>query len=118
MKLNKNAIIIFFTILNISFFSPTCFASEVRIENVHADKTSSKETWGVKGKVRNLENHPIKGYVKIKYIDAQGDILQSVNAWVNDGDLVEPGQAAAFEYWDSRKNLEDAVRFQVIFKDR
>ncbi|MBW2046586.1 MAG: hypothetical protein JRI96_17215 [Deltaproteobacteria bacterium] len=60
----------FFAILSIplvfSLFAIVSYVSEVRLDGIWLDKTSSPSTaWGVKGRVRNLENHPIKGYVEL-----------------------------------------------------
>ena len=69
------------------------------------------------GKCGN-RNHPIKGYVKIKFLNARGDIVKTVNAYVNSLDPFNPGQAAPFEYWDDPSEFEGITDFQVIFKDR
>ena len=44
--------------------SNPAFASNVKIENIKTVQ-SNPVAWCVSGMIRNLENHPIKGYVKI-----------------------------------------------------
>jgi len=99
-------------------------ASEVRVENVSIDNTTYYNkyegralTWGVRGMGRNMENHPIKGYVKMKFLTSGGDIVKSVSAYVNDGDPINPGQAGSFEYWTNREDFDGVRDFQVIFRD-
>jgi len=104
-------------LLIVFLFSQRSYASDVRAENVRIVKEHSN-AWAVKGMVRNLENHSIKGYVKIKFLNSQGDILKTANAYVNDGDPLSPGQAGAFEYWTGPKDFQGVVNFQVIYKDR
>ena len=96
--------------------SNPAFASNVKIENVKIGQ-SNPVAWCVSGMVRNLENHPIKGYVKIKFLNSRGDIARSYSAFVNDNDPIAPGQAASFEYFGSPEEFEGVVDFQVIFKD-
>ena len=109
----------FFSIFFLFFFlfSINSYASEVGIENLSVDKTKTRSL-GVKGLVRNLENHPIKGYVKIKFLNNQGDIIKSALTYVNDGDPLNPGQAGVFEYWCYKKDAIGVVNFKVIFKDK
>jgi len=110
-------ILVIYLIFSISTIKS--YASEVSVEGVYVDKTSFPTTaWGIKGRIRNLENHPIKGYVKIKLLDAQGDIVASYAAPVNEGDPLDPGQAGPFEYWAPPNDLRGVERYQIIFKDR
>ena len=113
MALCKRILISFFLVL---FFSCSVFASSVRVESVNLYKYGS--AWAVKGQIRNLENHPIKGYAKIKFLNSRGDIVASHSARVNDLDPIKSGQSASFEYYDIPSEFEDVVNFQVIFEDR
>lgn len=92
-------------------------ASNVKIEGVRTVQEYS-DGWCVRGMVRNLENHPIKGYVKIKFLNSIGDVVRSHLSSVNDGDHIAPGQAASFEYYTSPKEFNGVVDFQIIFKDK
>ena len=89
----------------------------VAIEGVKLDKKDSN-AWAVVGKVRNLESYKIKGYVKIKFIDSNGDVVKTHSAYVNDLDLLEPGQAGNFEFFASPKDYDGVVNFKVIFVAR
>ena len=97
--------------------SNPAFASNVKFENVKTG-LSNPVAWSVSGMVRNLENHPIKGYVKIEFLNSRGDVTKSYNAYVNDGDPIAPSQAALFVYFASPEEFEGIVDFQVIFKDK
>ena len=41
-----------------------------QVEDVKINKTKFRNTWGVVGLLRNMESRPIKGWVKIKYLNA------------------------------------------------
>ena len=117
MKKNVWILVFIFILLALAISVVDSYASDVSIENVRIHKLYST-TWGVKGLVRNLEKHPIKGYVKIKFLNARGDIAKTVNAYVNSLDPFNPGQAAPFEYCCKPSEFEGITDFQVIFKDR
>ncbi len=117
MKKNVWILAFIFILLALAISVVDSYASDVSIENVRIHKLYPT-TWGVRGLVRNLENHPIKGYVKIKFLNARGDIVKTVSAYVNSLDPFNPGQAAPFEYYDNPSEFEGVTNFQVIFKDR
>ena len=98
-------------------FTNIVFASEVSIEGLNLKKELSN-AWAIAGKVRNMESSSIKGYVKIKFLDSEGDITKTVKAYVNDMDPIEPGQAGPFEYWTSPSDFSGVSNYQVIFVDR
>ena len=107
-----------FVFVLISFFMvPLSAAKKVEVEGVRINKKSSTG-WAVIGKIRNLENSPIKGYVKIKFLDSNGDIVKTYTAFVNGGDPLKPGQAGPFEYWTDPDDFDGVVDFQVIFVSR
>lgn len=87
---------------------PTTFL----VEQVQIDK-SNKFGWAVKGRVRNLVNSDVRGYVSIKFLDANGNITYSTRTIVNDGDLFD--QTAPFEYYTQPENFEGVVDFDVEF---
>jgi len=103
----------FFGTVNISFGSDNVF-----VEDVLLIKDRYPGTWGVRGKVHNLSDSPVKGTVTIKFLDSSGDIISSTHARVNDGDPINSNQAAHFEYWASERDFEGVVDFKVIFKER
>jgi len=88
--------------------------AQVAVEDVRIEKTFP-DTWGVVGKIRNLGRHPIRGYVKIKFLDSRGDILRSNLAPVNDKDPLRPGQAGPFDYYTNRRNFDGVESFDIIF---
>ena len=96
-------------------FVCTAYASDVKVEDIQAKKVPG--ACRVFGKVRNLENHAIKGYVKIKFLDGNGDILKTANTDVNGLDPIKPGQAGPFEYYTEPENCFGVVSFQVLFRD-
>ena len=91
------------------------YASEVSIEG--ATMESRFGLWVVVGKVRNLERHPIRGFVRIKFIDANRNIVKSVNAFVTSSDSLAPGQAAPFEIWTNFRGSADEMDFEIDFVD-
>ncbi len=93
------------------------YASNVGIENVRANPKIRPGTWCMSGLVRNLENHLIKGLVKIKFLNSRGDIIKSAFAPMNGGEPIAPNQAGLFEYYADAKTYEDIVDYQIIFKD-
>ena len=92
-------------------------ASEVSVEGLILKKEHSN-AWAIAGKIRNLESHSIKGYVKIKFLNSKDDITKTAKTYVNDMDPIEPGQAAPFEYWTSPSNYSGVSNYQIIFVDR
>ncbi len=92
------------------------FASKVQVENVRVEKDYSN-SWTVAGEVRNLEDHPIKGYVKVKFVNSRGDIVYTSASPVNDEDPLSPGQAGPFACHHDPSKFDGVVRFEVIFID-
>lgn len=90
---------------------------QVAVEDLRIDKIASN-AWGLVGKIRNLEKRPIKGYVKIKFLDSKGDILHSYKAFVNDNDPLQPGQAGPFKYYTKPEDFNGVKNFNVIFVER
>ena len=113
----KTIVSFFVAALMFILISNQVLASNVEIESVRTVQEYS-DGWCVRGMVRNLENHPIKGYVKIKFLNSMGDVVRSHLASVNDADHIAPGQAASFEYYASPKEFSGVVDFHVIFKDK
>jgi len=101
----------------ILLFSGVVFASDVAVEGLNIKKHDSN-TWGIFGKIRNLESHAISGSVKIKFLNANGDITVTHRAKVNDGDPINPGQAGPFKYWDKPSEFTGVSDYQVIFVDK
>ena len=116
MPVKIRSIVILSSIVFLGFIS-IAFASEVSVEGLTLKKEHSN-AWAIAGKVRNLESSPIKGYVKIKFLDSKGDITKTVKAYVNDMDPIGPGQAGPFEYWTSPSDFSGVSNYQVIFVDR
>lgn len=90
---------------------------KTKIEDVKIVKEHSN-AWAVRGMVRNISSSSIKGAVKIKFLNSNGDILHSHKAYVNDGDPLNPNQAGAFEYFDDPKEFMNVVDFDVEFYER
>jgi hypothetical protein len=86
----------------------------VKISDVEIHKDYTK-SWAVKGMVKNISNKDLSGYVKIKFIDSNGNIKGSNMAKVNDGDSFSPNQSAYFEYYTRSSNFYDIVDFNVTF---
>lgn len=100
----------------LAVFISKVYASKVSVEGITVKKPPG--AWGVIGKVRNLENHPIKGFVRIKFLDAKGNIVKSANAFVTSRDPLEPGQTAPFELWTDPASFTGVIDFEIIFVDR
>ena len=92
------------------------YASEVSVEGVTMENQFG--VWVVVGKVRNLEKHPIRGFVRIKFLDANSNIVKSVNAFVTSRDSLAPGQAASFELWTNFRGPAGKLDFEIDFVDR
>jgi len=92
------------------------YASEVSVEG--ATMENQFGVWVVVGRVRNLEKHPIRGFVRIKFLDANGNIVKSVNAFVTPQDSLAPGQASSFELWTNFRGSAGKLDFEIDFVDR
>jgi hypothetical protein len=106
--------ILLFT-LAISFDAIETYAADVEIKNVSVDQTFDSSLWAIKGTVRNLESRPIKGYVKIKFLNANGQIFKSAATAVNDATPLDPNQIGNFLYPAFKSYFTRAVNFQVNF---
>jgi hypothetical protein len=91
------------------------YASEVSVEG--ATMKNEFGVWVIEGRVRNLEKHPIRGFVRIKFLDANGNIVKSVNAFVTSRDSLAPGQAASFELWTNFTRSTGKLDFEIDFVD-
>lgn len=88
-----------------------------KVENVKMIK-EYPNAWTVKGFIRNNDSQSIKGWVKIKFINSNGDIVHSFNAYVNDGDPIDPGQAGSFSYTTDPSDFNGIVEYRVIFNEK
>lgn len=91
--------------------------NKVGIENVHINK-KNKYAWSVEGMVRNKTSSNIKGYVKIKFVNSNGDITYTTMTKVNDGDYFKPSQSANFDYYTEPNNFEGVIDFDIIFIEK
>ena len=91
------------------------YASEVSVEGVTMENQFG--VWVVVGKVRNLEKHPIRGFVRIKFIDANSNMVKSVNAFITSLDSLAPSQAAPFELWTNFRGSAGELDFEIDFVD-
>ena len=89
-------------------------SSKTKVENVEIKK-DNKFAWAVVGMIQNESSSEIKGYVKIKFLNSNGDILNTAKAKVNDGDSFGPGQAANFDYFTEPNNFDGVTDFAVDF---
>lgn len=92
-------------------------SSKTKVENVKIKK-DNKFAWAVVGMIRNESSSEIKGYVKIKFLNSSGDIVNTTMTRVNDGDSFEPGQAASFDYYTEPDNFDDVTDFDVHFVEK
>ena len=101
--------------LALCFAAHESYAADVEIEGFNVDQTSNPSFWAIEGSVRNLETHPIKGYVTIKFLNTNGSIVKSVNAAVNDAQPVEPSAVGAFVYRTFSSYFRGIEDFNVFF---
>lgn len=126
----KKILIPLVIILLILFFAkyfkePTTFILQEKIlktelvsfENIKINK-ENKFAWSVKGMARNISALPIKGYVNIKFLNSNNDIVYTTKTRVNDGDSFSSGQAASFEYYTEPKNFDGVINFDVQFIEK
>jgi hypothetical protein len=111
----RHPIIILLFMLALSFAAAGSYAAEVEIGEVTLDQTSNPSFWAIEGSVRNLEGHFIKGYVKIWFLNANGNIVKLVSAAVNDAQPIKPGETGAFVYQTFSSYFRGVVDFQVVF---
>jgi len=89
-------------------------SNETSVENVKVQK-DNKFAWAVVGSIRNVSDSEINGYVKIKFLTSNGDIVNTAKTKVNDGDSFSSGQAASFEYYTEPSNFDNVTDFDVEF---
>jgi hypothetical protein len=106
---------LFLFTLAISFAAIESYAADVEIKNISVDQKFDTSLWAIKGTVRNLESRQIKGYVKIKFLNAQGQIFKAAAAAVNDTNPLDPDQIGKFLYPAFKSYFRGAVNFQVNF---
>ena len=90
-------------------------AGDYRIEDITMKENSAGYIY-TRGMVRNLSNTPIKGYVVIDFLNANGDTVYSMRSYVNEGREIYPGKAAFFVntiYKDSAPGVQNV---QVEFR--
>ena len=89
----------------------------IAVENVKIKK-EFPNAWAVTGMVRNNGSSSIKGAVKIKFLNSNGDIVHSTRTKVNDGDNLNSGQAGNFEYFAKPEKFDGVTDFDVEFYER
>lgn len=92
------------------------YASEVSIKGVTMEKHFG--LWVVVGKVTNLEKDPIRGLVRIKFLDVNGNLVKSVNAFVTSRESLAPGQTGSFELWTNFTGSTGELDSKIDFVDR
>jgi hypothetical protein len=119
MKPITNGLLIFLAILLLSCFTGNNDSTKensncVTKEFTNVDK-SNKYAFTLNGTVYNNCGKDVNGYVKIKFIDSNGDIRHTAKARVNDGDYFSDRQSAPYHY--SAKPIEfiDINTFEVVF---
>jgi hypothetical protein len=115
MKRSYLIITLFLFTLAISFAAIESYAADVEIKNISVDQTFDTSLWAIKGTVRNMESRPIKGYVKIKFLNAKGQIFKAAATAVNDTNPLDPDQIGKFLYPAFKSYFRRAVNFQVNF---
>jgi hypothetical protein len=113
--MKRRHIVILLFMLAVSFAANYSYAAEVEIGGFNVDQTTHPSFWAIEGWVRNLDAHPIKGYVEIKFLNTNGSIVKSVAAAVNDAQPVEPGAVGAFVYQTFSSYFKGVVDFNVFF---
>ena len=111
----RNPIIILLFMLAVSIAATGSYAAEVEIGGFNVDQTTNPSFWAIEGWVRNMEAHPIKGYVEIKFLNANSSIVKSVAAAVNDAQPFEPGEVGAFIYRTFSSYFRKVLDFNVVF---
>ena len=80
MRRRHPIVTIMLFIMALSFVATDSYAAEVEIGSLNVDQTSNSSFWAIEGSVRNLEDHSIKGYVRIRFRDKSGYVVKSVSA--------------------------------------
>ena len=115
MKRNYRIMSILLFMLALSFAAHGSYAAEVEIGAINLDQTSNTSFWEIEGSVRNLESHPIKGYVKINFLNTQGQIVKDVATAVNDAQPIAPDATGAFVYKTFSTYFSGVAGFNVVF---
>ncbi len=115
MKRSYTLTTILLFMLALSFAAHESYAAEVEIGALNLDQTSNPSFWAIEGSVRNLESHPIKGYVKIKFLNKEGQIVKAVATAVNDGQPISPSGSGAFVYRAFSSHFTGVAGFKVVF---
>jgi hypothetical protein len=89
-------------------------ALEFGVEDVSISKKYSN-AWGIVWKIRNKEKRAVKGYVKGKLLNKDGDVIYTFKCFVNDGDPLDPGQAGPFGHWTAPENFTAAESYNIQF---
>jgi hypothetical protein len=115
MKRSRPVITVLLFMPALSFAAIESYAAEFEIKNIYVDQTLDTSLWAIKGTAHNLESRPIKGYVKIKFLNAKGQIFKAAAAAVNDSKPLEPDQIGKFRSPAFKTYFRRAVDFQVNF---
>ena len=115
MKRRHCIITILLLMMALPFAAVDSYAADVEIGSLNVDQISNPSFWAIEGSVRNLEGHFIKGYVKIWFLNANGNIVKLVSAAVNDAQPIKPGETGAFVYQTFSSYFRGVVDFQVVF---
>lgn len=67
MKRSYAIVIILPLILALSLCFTKTHAAEVEIDDINVDQPSDSSLWAIKGIVRNLENHPLRGTLRSSF---------------------------------------------------
>ena len=116
MVMGSNLVSVLLCFCLVAALASMVYASEVSVEGVKMENQFG--VWVIVGRVRNLEKHPIRGFVKIKFLDANGNIVKSVNAFVTSQDSLAPSQAATFELWTNFTGSTGELDFDIDFVER
>lgn len=87
--------------------SPDFTVSDVKVTKDYP------ETWSVNGMVRNNLKRPAQIAVKLKFLNANRDIVYSTLATINSFDAVPPGVAAPFHFATDPNKFDGVVDFDV-----
>lgn len=110
-------ILVFLSSCGIDKTNESFTSSKIKVENVKINK-DNKFAWAVVGMIRNESSSNIKGYVKIKFLNSNGDIVHTTKAKVNDGDSFGPNQAARFDYYTKPIDFDGVTSFDVHFVEK
>jgi len=89
--------VISFIVLSLVFLF--CSASFAEQTGFVYSITMTKNSAGyitTRGMVKNISSKPIKGYVDIDFLNANGDVVYSMSAYVNKNRYIPVGKSAFF----------------------